>query len=289
MRSKRHFRVLLTATILMFAMIAADCQSTPLPAGQSIATFTRTAVATITVGPTHTPPGPPTETPIPSATPYSGPYIVANLGVQVRAGPTTGYPVVGLLKQGDQAPLIGRAAGGLWLAIEYPAAPNSVGYILETLVSVYGDRNAVPLFNQFATLPTKPPTATVPASLTPMPTIPVTPSLTPVPATATNYPVTFTADASNVVWDKPCTWVRWDVTGVQGVFLDGEGLVAGQTSHWVCPEFPQQTYTLSVVRLNDSIETYTVTITNAGVPGGKEKKARECLENSRNNPSYKCK
>lgn len=289
MRPRRHFPVLLTATILTMAMIAADCQrTTPLPAGQSVATFTRTPVATITVAPTHTPAGPPTETPIPSPTPYAGPYIVANLGVQVRSGPTTGYPVVGLLKQGDTAPLIGRAAGGLWLAIEYPAAPDGVGYVYESLVSQYGDTSHLQVFNQFAVLPTRPPTATVPASLTPAPTVPVTASVTPVPATATYTPVRFYSDVSNVVWDKPCTWLRWEVSAVQGVFLDAEPL-AGVSSRWVCPVFPEQTFTLSVVRYDDTIETYKVTITNAGVPSGKESKARDCLENSEHNPAYKCK
>ena len=52
-------------------------------------------------------------------------------GANVRAGPGTDFPVVGLLYQNDRAPLLGRNQAGDWLQVRLP---DSLGWIFAPLV-----------------------------------------------------------------------------------------------------------------------------------------------------------
>lgn len=59
--------------------------------------------------------------------------------INVRMGPnSTIYPVVGTLLTGSTAPALGRSPGGDWVQIEYPGAPNNVGWVYSPLVQVSG-------------------------------------------------------------------------------------------------------------------------------------------------------
>ena len=49
----------------------------------------------------------------------------------MRAGPGTGFPVVGLLYQNDRAALLGRSQAGDWLHVRLP---DSLGWIFAPLV-----------------------------------------------------------------------------------------------------------------------------------------------------------
>jgi hypothetical protein len=94
--------------------------------------------------------------------------------------------------------------------------------------------------------PTDPPTLTPTITPTPAPTSTPTPVPTP-PPTPTAVPVPdprFRADQTTV-GAGGCTALRWDVDGVQGVFLDGQGR-PGHSTEVVCPEL-SHTYTLKVV------------------------------------------
>ncbi len=64
-----------------------------------------------------------------------------------------------------------------------------------------------------------------------------------------------------------CTTLRWDVKNVKAVYLNDQG-VAGQGSQQVCPT-STTTYTLRVVKQDDSQETrqVTVNVNNAPPPG----------------------
>lgn len=88
-----------------------------------------------------TPDAVPTDPPTPDA--GQGPLaqiVVAELNV--RAGPGTGYEVVGVLAQGAQVPVTGRSADNTWLAVSFS---GGTGWVFAELVAVSGDLAAVPV------------------------------------------------------------------------------------------------------------------------------------------------
>ncbi len=76
----------------------------------------------------------------PSETPAGGLFITVVTDepqINVRMGPSsTIYPVVGTLPTGATAPALGRSPGGDWVQIEFPGAPNNVGWVYAPLVQV---------------------------------------------------------------------------------------------------------------------------------------------------------
>jgi hypothetical protein len=70
-----------------------------------------------------------------------GPYVVVNAdqteGINVRSGPGTNYPSVGLLVVGELAPVKGRSAGGDWYQIVYSATEGGLGWVYAPLVTPY--------------------------------------------------------------------------------------------------------------------------------------------------------
>jgi uncharacterized protein YraI len=70
----------------------------------------------------------------------SGMYITVTTDepqINVRMGPSsTVYPIVGTLPTGSTVPALGRSAGGDWIQIEYPGAPNNAGWVYSPLVQV---------------------------------------------------------------------------------------------------------------------------------------------------------
>jgi uncharacterized protein YraI len=57
--------------------------------------------------------------------------------INVRMGPSSSiYPIVGTLPTGTTVPALGRSAGGDWIQIEYPGAPNNTGWVYSPLVKV---------------------------------------------------------------------------------------------------------------------------------------------------------
>jgi len=68
----------------------------------------------------------------------SGPLVTVNSDqdqINVRSGPGTGYPQVGVLVAGQQVPAIGRSPGGDWIQIVYPGVPEGVAWVYAFLVS----------------------------------------------------------------------------------------------------------------------------------------------------------
>jgi hypothetical protein len=59
-------------------------------------------------------------------------------GINVRSGPGTEYPSVGLLVVGEQAAAKGISAGGLWYQIVYPAVEGGLGWVYAPLVTPSG-------------------------------------------------------------------------------------------------------------------------------------------------------
>ena len=67
----------------------------------------------------------------------SGPIATVNSDnaqINVRSGPNTFYPEVGILVAGQQVVAIGRTPGGDWIQIVYPGVPEGVAWIYSGLV-----------------------------------------------------------------------------------------------------------------------------------------------------------
>jgi uncharacterized protein YraI len=70
-----------------------------------------------------------------------GPMATVNLDqtqINVRAGPSQDYPIVGLLEPGEKVPALGRSVGGDWVEIVYPVVNGGVGWVYAYLVTISG-------------------------------------------------------------------------------------------------------------------------------------------------------
>jgi len=56
--------------------------------------------------------------------------------INVRAGPSVKYDIVGVLIVGQTVPAMGRTPGGDWVQIFYPGVPGSSGWVYSPLVIV---------------------------------------------------------------------------------------------------------------------------------------------------------
>ena len=56
--------------------------------------------------------------------------------INVRTGPSTLYPAVGVLLVGQTAPALGRSPGGEWIQIVYPGVAGGIGWVFTVLVVV---------------------------------------------------------------------------------------------------------------------------------------------------------
>ena len=91
-------------------------------------------IATVVVRPTASPktaPQPPVAAPDMTAPAVTVTVIVD--GANLRAGPGTGFPVVGVLYQNEKAALLDRNPNGDWLQVQWP---DGVGWIFAALVEV---------------------------------------------------------------------------------------------------------------------------------------------------------
>ncbi len=117
---------------------APDRQVSATPAPVVLPTFTPTLAAIETVTPTRTP------TPI-------GPALAEALEgpTNVRAGPDIEAERLGQIFPGEFFPVLGRAAGTLWLKIQYPDSPSGTAWVFEQVVRLTGDVEAIPDLNVF--------------------------------------------------------------------------------------------------------------------------------------------
>jgi len=58
--------------------------------------------------------------------------------INVRSGPSTDYPVIGVLIAGQQVPALGRTVGGDWVQIAYPGVEGGVAWVYSPLVRLEG-------------------------------------------------------------------------------------------------------------------------------------------------------
>jgi len=54
--------------------------------------------------------------------------------INVRSGPGALFDKVGVILPGQEVPVLGRSAGGDWVMIDYPGAPNNIGWVYSPLV-----------------------------------------------------------------------------------------------------------------------------------------------------------
>ncbi|HIE58039.1 MAG TPA: hypothetical protein EYP88_07415 [Anaerolineales bacterium] len=73
----------------------------------------------------------------------TGPYIIVKSDpsdqINVRSGPGTEYPQIGVLLNRQQAPALGRLISGAWILIMYPGSENGQGWVYAPLVQLFGD------------------------------------------------------------------------------------------------------------------------------------------------------
>ncbi len=245
-----------------------DQESQFLNALQSAATFTvegdtlemRTAGDAIAVMATKRVevdlPAPPPEQP---ATPTG--RVVGTQGLNVRSGPSTAFPVIGVARLGDEGEIVGRSADGRWWAVAVPSAPNGVGWVSVDFVAASNAEN-VPVLPA----PPLPPTPT--PRPTPVPP-PPTPTRAPQPTPTPGAEIAFWADRTNINQGE-CVTLNWSVQNVQAVWVYPLGAQytqfprVGQGSEVVCPA-TTTTYEMRV-RLRDGSTQFRQITINVNVP-----------------------
>jgi uncharacterized protein YgiM (DUF1202 family) len=121
----------------------------------------------------------PLNTPVPTttATPEGVVVTITRAVQNVRTGPGTIYEVLGQLRQGEQARVIGANIDFSWVVIEFR---GQQGWLSRSILDVFGDLNTVPVIAPPST-PTPPPSPTAPpvpdivienATVSPNPIIP---------------------------------------------------------------------------------------------------------------------
>lgn len=100
----------------------------------------------------------PTNTPEPSPTPQGVVATITRAVQNVRSGPSTDYPTIGQLNQGEQVQVIGANLDFTWLVIQFR---GQQGWISAPILDIFGDLRTLPIITPPPT-PTPAPTATPP-------------------------------------------------------------------------------------------------------------------------------
>jgi heat shock protein HslJ len=189
--------------------------------------------------------------------------VVGTQSLNVRIGPGTAFPVIGVARLGDEGEIVGRSADGRWWAVSVPSAPDGVGWVSADFVLATNAEDVPVLQGP----PLAPPTAT-----------PVPPTATPVPPTATPAPqptatpsaeIFFGADRTTINQGE-CATLNWSVQNVQAVWVYPLGAnyaafpQTGQGSQVVCPA-TTTTYEMRV-RLRDGTTQFRQVTINVNVP-----------------------
>ena len=165
--------------------------------------------------------------------------VIASDGANIRTGPGTSYPSLGIAAQGESAEVIGISVDGQWWAVVAPDSPHNTGWVFGQLVEVE-NADDVPV------LPAPPPPATA------------TPTATPAPD------VVFTASRTDITAGET-SLLSWSVENVQAVYLYPVGAnwpdfpTSGQGTREVQP-FITTTYQLRVINRDGSTDLYNIEI-----------------------------
>ncbi|MBE2183583.1 MAG: SH3 domain-containing protein [Anaerolineae bacterium] len=120
--------------------------------------------------------------PIPSINPNDPTCrALVNVGLNVRTGPSTNFPLITTLAAGSVVPIVGRTAANDWWQVRVNAV--SIGWVASAFTTVFGNCTLIPVVPSPPTPTSSAPTATD----TPIPPT-NTLTLTPVPPTLTATP-----------------------------------------------------------------------------------------------------
>ncbi len=170
--------------------------------------------------------------------------VVGTQGLNVRTGPGTVFPTIGVARLGDEGEIIGRSADSRWWVVSVPSASGGMGWVSADFV-LATNAEAVPVI-----------ASPVPPPPTPTP-VPPRPTATPLPAQPTPTPsaeLNFGADRTTINQGE-CATLNWSVQNVQAVWVYPMGAQynafprAGQGTEVVCP--PTTTTYEMRVRLRD--------------------------------------
>lgn len=225
--------------------VTIDPQSERLTVVES--TFTPTAARAVEDTPTSTP------TPTATSTPQPGiPMITSRLDLNVRSGPSTRFDILGALRNGTTAEILGINPERTWWLIAFAGAPGGTGWV--SADAQYGtaiNTEAVPVVQSPATptgTPSLTPTPTATATFTPIPTSTNTPSLI--------HPVIhyFRADKRDIT-EGDSVLLEWDLSGADKAYLypGGETGIAAPGSLMVTP-VTTTTYKLVALNSNSQVE-----------------------------------
>jgi len=245
-------------------------EATPIPGAADTPTPTNVPPGVDTPTPTTLP----TDTPVPPTLPYDGqPTIVALIGLNVRSGPGTAYPVIGTLPAGQAARITGQNADGTWWQIVFP--PDSGGRGWVSSGAQYGtayNTESVSIVETPAP-PTYTPTSTGTPTNTPQPTN--TPTNTPPPTnTPTNVPppqlpvIHFFQSDHNTITAGQSATLSWDLSGAQWAHLRYDGHEDGVTAPGNRTVSPDSTTTYTLIAHNaagDTTADVTITVNPAAV------------------------
>lgn len=155
-------------------------------AKQADSDLSNRAIFGLVDGPASPPPPAPTVSPPPTPAPGQ-PTLTTSTDLNIRGGPGTAYPVLGLLRAGQTAEITGVSLDGQWWQIKFSGVPDERGWLAAQFVTAENVGN-VPVV-QAPPLPETPtPTATPNPSATPTSTAPPpTATLTPTPPVITAW------------------------------------------------------------------------------------------------------
>jgi len=83
--------------------------------------------------------------------------VTGTQGLNVRSGPGTNFPVIGVAREGDTGEIVGRSADSRWWVVSVPSAPGGMGWVSADFVTAT-NADDVPVIAS----PPPPPTATLP-------------------------------------------------------------------------------------------------------------------------------
>jgi heat shock protein HslJ/uncharacterized protein YraI len=172
--------------------------------------------------------------------------VTAPKGVNVRTGPGTMYPVIGVAPMGARLEVVGVSADGTWWAIRLPGGVNEIGWVASEFVMVE-NAESVPVI---IAPPTPTPRATATATPTPSPEF------------------EFTASRTTINAGETAT-LAWRVENVKAVYLYPVGdrfenyPVTGQGTKDVRP-YITTSYELLVFNMDDSVSAERIEITVIG-------------------------
>jgi heat shock protein HslJ len=178
--------------------------------------------------------------------------VTAPQGVNVRSGPGTNFPVLGVAPFGAEGEIIGRSANSAWWVVAIPAAPGGSGWVSADFVAA-SNAEDVPVI---ASPP--PPVVIIPTPRRRRRRC-RQPAPTPMPQ------ISFSANPTTIA-QGACSTLTWSVENVQAVWVYPQGQPyqqfpqVGQGSQQVCPP-TTTTYEMRVLLRDGTVQFRTVTVT----------------------------